>query len=656
MTEASDLYCYVDSAVGGWNHRNRIVDWREFHPSPDAVDAGCTYFRYAADILEHVRTHKSIRGYTGPVYTDRVPIDLDRDGDLAGALFDARALIEHCAARWDIEGVRVHFSGSKGFSLEIPSTYFGGFEPSPDLPVRLRRAVETLVAGSGVGSVDFSIYEPLRLWRAPNTVNSRSGLHKIPLTVHELLNVGADDIAALAACPRQVDVPSDDDWNPRPELVELWEATPTPPPREKKNIVVVATMPLGKEALDFVANGAPIGDQRNRAVKAARNYLSAGKTVDETGDAIWRGLQQSPWRVDEPWTYDEVLAIVEDLASKPAPPPPPLRYPMVPTSLPATTSAAGSEVPEATGAEIIDSAGDLSELVTLPLLGQSGYIVERWSTLLAGYPRSGKSELLVRCVAEWLGEGRTVLYATEEPRSLWEMRLRSLPQADWHNLHVVFGLGTDPDALFGRAFRGTETVVIIDTVRNLLRLRDENDNSEVARVLNPWVAQARQVGVTLIMAHHMRKGAGDHGEGIAGGHALLGAFDIALELVRDRNHQNRRLIRTYARLIAPPELAYERDESGTFRALGNPTELQLAEVRERVLDVLGEDWAKTKEIGDALGDPKPGDEQVRLALRALAQAGEAERDPDISVKNAQGNTHRWRRRTSLPAIDRLGGR
>ncbi len=82
-----------------------------------------------------------------------------------------------------------------------------------------------------------------------------------------------------------------------------------------------ARLPLGKAALDFVANGAPIGQQRARALAAARNYLTAGHSVSGTAAALWRGFQvceQEPDR--EPWTEEDAEAIAADIASKPGPP------------------------------------------------------------------------------------------------------------------------------------------------------------------------------------------------------------------------------------------------------------------------------------------------------------------------------------------------
>jgi predicted ATP-dependent serine protease len=298
---------------------------------------------------------------------------------------------------------------------------------------------------------------------------------------------------------------------------------------------------------------------------------------------------------------------------------------------------------EESGAALLASekAGDAT-LDFLPLLGVDGYFVRGWSHLLAGYPRSGKTELLVRCCREWIASGDRVLFITEEPRSIWRARLAGLA-GNWSGLQLLYGLGSDPASLMNRAFEGSESIVIVDTLRNLLALKDETDNSEVARALNPWVAGARASEKTLFMGHHMRKGAGQHGEGIAGGHALLGVFDIGLELLRDPA-PNRRLLRPYCRLIAPTETLYERAADGTFRVLGTPDSVSLEETKARVLDALSDDWQTTREVHDGLGEGAPSGEQVRLALRSLAELGEAERDPPMT-EPARGKTHRWRRST-----------
>jgi hypothetical protein len=297
---------------------------------------------------------------------------------------------------------------------------------------------------------------------------------------------------------------------------------------------------------------------------------------------------------------------------------------------------------EADAAELAAASPADLRLDYLPLLGQDGYLVRGWSHLVAGYPRAGKTDLLAACCREWLARGETILYITEEPRSIWQHRLARTPDA-WQGMRLVFGLGADRFALLDRARDGEETIVVADTIRGLAILQgDENDNAVIALHLHPWVAAARQRNKTLVLAHHDRKGGGQHGEGIAGGHALLGTVDIALELLYD-DAPNRRLLRGFCRLIQPPELLHERGEDGALEALGAPAAVGLAEVRQRVLAVVEGDWLKTAEVAELLDEPKPSGEQLRQALTEEAKAGHLERDPPLADGNVRGKAHRWRR-------------
>lgn len=166
----------------------------------------------------------------------------------------------------------------------------------------------------------------------------------------------------------------------------------------------------------------------------------------------------------------------------------------------------------------------------LPLLGQPGYLVQGWSTIIASYPKVGKTELVTSLLAEW--SDHRILYCTEEPESIWEERLARREQ-DYSHVQVYFALGAEREELLTRMERGPEDIVVFDTVRNLFGLHDETNNSEVARALIPYISSARRYAQTPIFLHHDRKGGGEHGEGIAGAHAFLGVIDLALELRRD---------------------------------------------------------------------------------------------------------------------------
>jgi predicted ATP-dependent serine protease len=73
-----------------------------------------------------------------------------------------------------------------------------------------------------------------------------------------------------------------------------------------------------------------------------------------------------------------------------------------------------------------------------PLLGKDGYVVKGWSHLVAAFPKTGKTELMVRALADWPDD--KVLYVTEEPKSVWQARLLKLPSR-YHHLGLFFGLG-----------------------------------------------------------------------------------------------------------------------------------------------------------------------------------------------------------------------
>ncbi len=295
---------------------------------------------------------------------------------------------------------------------------------------------------------------------------------------------------------------------------------------------------------------------------------------------------------------------------------------------------------EFSGSELAAMTEDDLQMLWLPMLGLDGWFVEKWSHLLSGYPRAGKTELIVRLIRGWLHAGQRVLVLSEEPRTMWALRLRGLG-GDWSGLQVVCALGVDPELLMERAVAGSEEIVIVDTLRNLLQLQDERDNSEVARVVNPWAAAMRQADKTLVMAHHQRKGGGDHGEAISGAHALLGAFDIAIELKFDTvDHPDRRVLASHPRLIDRQEVVYEK-RGLEFVVLGEPGEVNLNELSRLALEVLSTTPQTTQEVHQALDEPRPGLTAVKGALRQLALSGSVRRDPDISIKTVRGKTVRW---------------
>ena len=135
------------------------------------------------------------------------------------------------------------------------------------------------------------------------------------------------------------------------------------------------------------------------------------------------------------------------------------------------------------------------------------------------------------------------LYVTKNREGAWDARMQKLPTVYGH-VTLYYGLGAMPQEILTRLQTGEETIVVLDTILIFWGCSDETNNSEVTRALIPYIAASRTKNQTLIAVHHDRKGGGDHGEGIAGGHAFLGAVDIAIELKRDGHEDSvRRLLR-----------------------------------------------------------------------------------------------------------------
>ncbi|MHB1390986.1 MAG: AAA family ATPase [Thermoleophilia bacterium] len=219
----------------------------------------------------------------------------------------------------------------------------------------------------------------------------------------------------------------------------------------------------------------------------------------------------------------------------------------------------------------------------LPVLGLDGIIVKGWSHLLAAAPKTGKTELLTRLIDSWKND--KILLISEEKGSLWVERLKRLGMS-WPHVTWVYDFGRGPKKLKSVIEAGDESIVVIDTIRRHFNIRDENDNAEVAAKLAPVLEICEKKGQTAILAHHLRKGGGSHGEGISGGHAFLGCVDIAMELKKVANSSDMREIEVMGRLIDEGGYKYKRTSDGSFEMLGEAGSFTADKMKKRYLEIL----------------------------------------------------------------------
>ncbi len=225
---------YIDTAVGGVYNRNVVVRREDFTPNGKR-DVFATYRRFPPDLSRQVDSTGSVKGYQGLCHAPFYPLDVDVDGDPDSALDALRHILTVLHEVWEVpvEAVRIYFSGSKGYHLEIPGQLFGGLGVLPvgESASRMRRLLSHLFDDPAALHLDGGIYDALRLWRVPNTRHGKTGLFKVPITAWEAFNCSPKQILDLARSPRHIDLPDDDEWDTIPQLRELLESTSTAPSR-----------------------------------------------------------------------------------------------------------------------------------------------------------------------------------------------------------------------------------------------------------------------------------------------------------------------------------------------------------------------------------------------------------------------------------------
>jgi len=151
--------------------------------------------------------------------TDRLFFDLD--GDLPAAQKDAFALAGVLFnAGFEAEDIRVYFSGSKGFSVEVLLDRLVN-------PLQFKKITGFLA--DNLECFDRVVSDANRIVRIPGTKHQKSGLYKVPLTLEELEFATIDEILALAENPRILQL-----GQMCPRFPKAWELLLKEPSSKKK--------------------------------------------------------------------------------------------------------------------------------------------------------------------------------------------------------------------------------------------------------------------------------------------------------------------------------------------------------------------------------------------------------------------------------------
>jgi hypothetical protein len=200
-----------------------------------------------------------------------------------------------------------------------------------------------------------------------------------------------------------------------------------------------------------------------------------------------------------------------------------------------------------------------------------GYLVPGGVTVLTSQWKAGKSTLLSVLLSRLktggelagraLAAGRAVVVSEEGP-SMWRDRGRVLAFDD--HVHWIcrpfLGKPSQDEwlALLGQIGRLHERAKVdllaIDSLANLSPMRSENDAVEMLRTLLPLQGLTNR-GLSVLLAHHPKKGVLVPGQAARGSGALPAFADIIVEMqpVARRNPKDRRRrLRAYSRHDATP--------------------------------------------------------------------------------------------------------
>jgi hypothetical protein len=168
------------------------------------------FLEWGEQVVDYRKKHNNIGVYTSVFrYPDKdvslpclgsLYFDLDAEGDIDKSHHEAKNLYVHLCRELPSEIIRIYFTGSKGFHIEVEA-YALGISPSTELPVVFRYIASKLQEELNLTTLDFGVYDSRRMWRLPDSRHQKSGLFKVELLEGDLFS-SSSTIIDIASGPR----------------------------------------------------------------------------------------------------------------------------------------------------------------------------------------------------------------------------------------------------------------------------------------------------------------------------------------------------------------------------------------------------------------------------------------------------------------------
>ena len=194
------MQLYTEIAIGTPGNRNQFIKiedlpkyFKQVNKDGTYQELYTNYYRFDKTLITHISKYKSIKGFDGMCYLNKILLDIDRGSQTHDVVLDnTREFVNDICFGLDIpeDWVIPWYSGS-GYHIVLPNIF--QFKGSADLPRIVKNTLSHHFPKAD------NIYDKPRLIRAPYSINNKTGLMKIPLTHDELFKLSSKDIMELAS-------------------------------------------------------------------------------------------------------------------------------------------------------------------------------------------------------------------------------------------------------------------------------------------------------------------------------------------------------------------------------------------------------------------------------------------------------------------------